>query len=224
MARKIVCGWAPGKRRQTIHCPSCFESKYALAAKIAAALSYLMNHQGDKVALVLFAETMKHFMAAGGTRSHLHNLVAELESVVPPSTTGIANALVECSSLFKKRERLVVLSDFRDDTAKTFEALSRFLHQKFEILFLLIVHPHEVDLPGVHGARFHNMEMHEVVEVEPKEIRAAYRDSARQRTDTPAHEAYNRHINRSLVRTKRPYLDATEAYMVFRGRNTLSTR
>jgi uncharacterized protein (DUF58 family) len=200
------------------------ESKYALAAKIAAALSYLMIHQGDKVALVLFAETMKRFLAPGGTRSHLHNLVAELESVLPASTTGIANALVECNSLFKKRGRLIVLSDFWDDTGKTFEALSRFLHRKFEILLLHIVHPHEADLPSVHAARFHDMETHEEVEVEPEEIRAAYRDSARQRADTLAHEAHNRRINYSLVRTSRPYLDAIEAYIGFRGRNTLSTR
>jgi len=200
------------------------ESKYVLAAKIAAALSYLMIHQGDKAALVLFAETMKRFLPPGGTRSHLHNLVADLESVVPASTTGIANALIECNSLFKKRGRLIVLSDFWDDTDKTFEALSRFLHRKFEILLLQIVHPHELDLPGVHAARFHDMETHEEVEVEPEEIRAAYRESARQRAETLAREAHNRHISYAMVHTNRPYLDAIEAYLGFRGRNILSSR
>lgn len=200
------------------------ESKYVLAAKIAAALSYLMIHQGDKAALALFAETMQKFLPPGGTRGHLHNLIAELESVVPASTTGIASALIECNSLFKKRGRLIVLSDFWEDTDKTFEALSRFLHRKFEILLLHMVHPHELDLPGVHAARFHDLETHEEVEVEPEEIRAAYRESARQRTDGLAREAHNRRINYSLVQTSRPYLDAIEAYMGFRGRNILSTR
>jgi len=200
------------------------ESKYVLAAKIAAALSYLMIHQGDKTALVLFAESMKRFLAPGGTRSHLHNLIAELESVVPASTTGIANALVECNSLFKKRGRLIVLSDFWDDTEKTFEALSRFLHRKFEVLLLHIVHPHELDLPSVHAARFHDMETHEEVELEPEEIRAAYRESARRRADMLAREAYHRRISYALVHTNRPYLDAIEAYLGFRGRNTLSRR
>ena len=76
MARKIVCRWAPGKRRQTLRCPGCFESKYALAAKIAAPFSHPMNHQGDKVVLGLFAETMKRFTAPGGTRSQpcCHNV------------------------------------------------------------------------------------------------------------------------------------------------------
>jgi uncharacterized protein (DUF58 family) len=200
------------------------ESKYVLAAKIAAALSYLMIHQGDKAALGLFAETLKRFLPPGGTRGHLHNLVAELESIVPASTTGIAGALVECNSLFKKRGRLVVISDFWDDPDKTFEALSRFRHRKFDILLLHIVHPHELDLPAVHAARFQDLETHEIVEVEPEEIRAAYRESARQRADTLAREAHSRQISHALVRVDRPYLDAIEAYIGFRGNNTLSGR
>src|SRR6185503_7294780 len=54
------------------------QSKYILAAKIAAALAYLMMHQGDKAALVLFAETLNRFLAPGSTRRHMHNLVTEL--------------------------------------------------------------------------------------------------------------------------------------------------
>lgn len=200
------------------------ESKYVLAAKIAAALSYLMIHQGDKAALVLFAEKIRRFLPPGGTRSHLHNIIVELESVVPASTTGIANALIECNTLFKKRGHLIVVSDFWDDTDKTFEALSRFLHRKFEVLLLQIVNPHELDLHRVHAARFHDMETHESVEVEPEEIHAAYRESARQWVDALAREAHNRHISHALVHTNRPYLDAIEAYLGFRGRNTLSAR
>jgi uncharacterized protein (DUF58 family) len=200
------------------------ESKYILAAKIAAALAYLMIHQGDKAALVLFADKLKRFLAPGGTRGHLHNLVAELESVAPASTTGIAHALVECDTLFKRKGRLIVLSDFWDDPDRTLEALSRFIHRKFEVLLLHIVHPDETDLPGVHAARFHDMETHEEVEVEPEEIRAAYREAARRRTETLAREAHDRRISHALVGADKPYLDAIEAYMGFRGRNTLAGR
>ncbi len=200
------------------------ESKYILAAKIAAALSWLMIHQGDKAALGLFASKLKRYLPPGGTRGHLHNLVAELEAATPSSTTGIAGALVECDSLFKKRGRLIVLSDFWDDPDKTFEALSRFLHRKFEVLLLHIVHPDELDLPAVHAARFHDMETYEEVEVEPEEIRAAYGLAARRRIDALAAEAHNRRISHALVHASHPYLDAIEAYIGFRDRNTLSTR
>ena len=125
------------------------QSKYILAAKIAAALAYLMIHQGDKASLVLFAQTLNRFLAPGGTRRHLHNLVTELEQVEPASTTGIAQALSECNTIFKKRGRIVVLSDFWDDTSACFDALSQFLHRKFEILLLHVVHPDELNLPAV---------------------------------------------------------------------------
>jgi uncharacterized protein (DUF58 family) len=200
------------------------ESKYIIAAKVAAALAYLMIHQGDKAALVLFAAKLRSFLPPGGTRRHLHSLVSELESVQPAFRTGTAAALAECNLLFKKRGRLVVLSDFWDDTDQTFEALSRFLHRKFEILLLHVVHPHELDLPDAHAARFQDLETHEEVEVEPDEIRAAYRESARRRADALAGQANHRCISHALVHTNRPYLDAIEAYIGFRGRNNFSAR
>jgi uncharacterized protein (DUF58 family) len=200
------------------------ESKYIIAAKIAAALAYLMIHQGDKAALVLFAARLMLFLPPGGTRRHLHTLVSELESVQPAFRTGTADALAECNLLFKKRGRLVVLSDFWDDTEKTFEALSRFLHRKFDILLLQVVHPDELDLPAAHAARFHDLETHEEVEVEPEEIRAAYRESARRRADALAREADRRRISHALVHANRPYFEAIEAYLGFRGGNSFSTR
>jgi uncharacterized protein (DUF58 family) len=196
-------------------------SKYAMAGKIAAALAYLMIQQGDKAALALFAHTLKDYIPPGGTRTHLHNLIAELESAQPASTTGMASALAECCTLFRRRGLLVVISDFWDDTDEVFDALSRFLHRKFEVLLLQVVHPDEMDLPAVPVARFQDMEVHAEIEVEPAEIRAAYRNLARQRTETLAREANLRRMTHALVPTNRPYMDAIEAYLGFRGTNKI---
>jgi uncharacterized protein (DUF58 family) len=199
-------------------------SKYMVAAKIAAALSYLMIGQGDKAALGLFAETLRQYVPPGGTRGHLYNLISMLECVEPASTTGIAQALMECSSLVKRRGLLVVLSDFWDNPDQTFDALSRFLHRKFDVLLLHVVHPHELDLPDVHAARFRDLETQGEVEVEPEEIRAAYRELARGRADLIGREAQLRRITHALVHTNRPYLEAIEAYLGFRGENMFSRR
>jgi len=151
----------------------------------------------------------------------LHHIVRELEAVEPAWGTGIGNALAECDPLFKRRGKIVLLSDFWDDSERTFEALSRFLHRKFEILLLHVTHPHEMDLPPVNAARFHDMETHDEIEVEADEIRAAYRESARKRSAALGREASNRNITYALVDTNRPYLDAIEAYLGFRGGNKL---
>lgn len=198
------------------------QSKYVLAAKIAAALAYLMIHQGDKAALGLFAHELNRFVGPGGTGRHLHNLVNELERVQPSSTTGIADALHECNTLFKKRGRIVILSDFWTDPKGLFDALGQFLHRKFEILLLHILDPDELNLPAANAARFQDLETREEVEVEPDEIRAAFRETVRQRIDLLGRESALRCISHSLVSTQHPYLDAIEAYLGFRGRNTLS--
>jgi uncharacterized protein (DUF58 family) len=197
-------------------CPS----KYIIAAKIAAALAYLMIHQGDKAALATFADTLSRVLPPGGTRRHLHHLVTELESVQPASGTGIAAALQECNTVFRKRGRIVLLSDFWDDTETCFTALDRFLHRRFDILLLHLVHPDELDLPSVAAARFEDLESGEQIPVEPEEIRDAYRRSMRERIDHIASQAHHRRIQHALVNTSHPYLDAIEAYLGFRGRLT----
>lgn len=194
-------------------------SKYLLAAKIAAALAYLMMAQGDKAALALFAQRVTQFLAPGGTRRHLHRLVTELERVRPALTTGIAGAVQECNALFKKRGRIVILSDFLDDPTALFDALAQFVHRKFEILLLQIVDPDELNLPAFNAAKFIDLETAETVQVDPEEIRANYQAHIQRHINTLAREADLRRIQHRLVDTQRPYLDAIEAYLGFRGRN-----
>jgi uncharacterized protein (DUF58 family) len=195
------------------------QSKFFLAAKIAAALAYLMMAQNDKAALVLFAQKVTQFLAPGGTRRHLHRLVTELERVRPALTTGIAGAVQECNALFKKRGRIVILSDFLDDTAALFDALAQFVHRKFEILLLQIVDPDELNLPAFNAAKFVDLETAETVQVDPEEIRASYQANIQKHIDALAREADLRQIQHRLVDTQRPYLDAIEAYLGFRGKN-----
>jgi uncharacterized protein (DUF58 family) len=197
------------------------QSKYILVAKVAAALAYLMIHQGDKAALGLFGETLTQFHPPGGTRRHLHNLITSLERVKPAAGTGFAQALHEAGPLFKKRGRIVILSDFWTDPAELFDALGQYLHRRFEILLLHVMDPDELNLPAANTARFRDMETHEEVEVEPEEIRRAYRKTVDERIKFVAREANHRRISHALVNTEQPYINAIEAYLGFRGRNNL---
>jgi len=194
-------------------------SKFFLAARIAAALAFLMMAQNDKAALVLFAQKVSQYLAPGGTRRHLHRLVTELERVRPALTTGIAGAVRECNALFKKRGRIVILSDFLDDTAALFDALAQFVHRKFEILLLQVVDPDELNLPAFNAAKFVDLETAETVQVDPEEIRASYQANIQRLIDDLAREADARQIQHRLVDTNRPYLDAIESYLGFRGKN-----
>ncbi len=198
------------------------QSKYILAAKIAAALCYLMRAQGDKISLGLFADRVTRFIPPGGTRRHLHQIVTALEQVKPARTTGLARAIEECAVFIKKRGRLVILSDFLDDTGPLFDALARFVHRKFDILLLHIADPDELHLPPLTAANFVDLESGESLQIDPEEIRAEYRARMERILREIAHEADLRQIQHRLVDTQRPYLDAIEAYLGFRGKSDSS--
>ena len=192
-------------------------SKFTMAARVAAALAYLMMAQSDKAALVLFARTVAQFLAPGGTRRHLHQIVTELERVRPARTTGIADALRECHALFKKRGRIVILSDFLDDTDSLLDALGQFIHRKFDILLLQIFDPDELTLPDMNAAKFVDLETAETVQVDLEEIRGAYRERMKQSIEDLAREADLRQIQHRLIDTRQPYIEAIEAYLGFRA-------
>jgi uncharacterized protein (DUF58 family) len=192
-------------------------SKFTMAARVAAALAYLMMAQSDKASLALFAQTVTQFLPPGGTRRHLHQIVTELERVRPSRTTGIAGALRECHALFKKRGRIVILSDFLDDTSSLLDALGQFIHRKFDILLLQVVDPDELTLPDMNAAKFVDLETAETVQVDLEEIRAAYRERMKQSVEDLAREADRRQIQHRLIDTRRPYIEAIEAYLGFRA-------
>ena len=193
------------------------ETKLQHALKITAVLSYLMMRQGDKASLTLFADRVLKFLPPSGTRRHLYHLLGELEAARPSSKTNLAAAARECASLFKKRGCLIILSDFLGDTRELFDALGQFLHRRYDVLLLQIIDPDELDLPNIDIAQFIDMETGEQVEVEPDEIRRAYRENMEELIAKLSERANRRHLRHALIDTRHPYLQAIEAWLGFRG-------
>lgn len=192
------------------------EPKALLAAKIAAALSYLMIKQGDQVALGLFDTTLHTFVSPGGTQKKLHEITRHLESVTPSNKTGIAGSLEKIEPLLKKRGRLVILSDFMDDNDAFLEALARVQHRKFEILLLQILHPDERELTTNQAARYVDMETGEEIRVDPAELRSTYKQRMDQSIRNLSQQAANRQIEHSLIDATDPYHSAIETYLGLR--------
>jgi uncharacterized protein (DUF58 family) len=191
-------------------------TKDLLAGRIAATLAYLMINQGDKVSLILFDEKVNNYISPGGTRGHLYNMVTALEESEPSLKTDVCSALNECQGLLKKRGRLIVISDFWGADSQLFDALSQFLHRKFEILLMQIFDEEEMSLPQYDNVRFVDMESGEEIQLEPGEIRAQYKKNMQSFLASLAQGAEARKIKYNLISTKEPYLEAIESYLGFR--------
>jgi uncharacterized protein (DUF58 family) len=195
------------------------EEKGLRAARIAAALAYLMLRQGDKASITLFADRVLDHIPAGGTRRHLMTM---LRSLVRPAheAAGLTNmpaAIRECDRLLRRRGRLVVLSDFLGhDPEEVFDALMPFAHRGFEILLMQLTDPDEMTLPDAPLARFVDMETGESIEVEPSEIRADYEARMRAKSAAYASGGALHRIDYTALCTGSPYREAIEAYLGFR--------
>jgi len=198
------------------------EEKGFRAARIAAALAYLMLKQGDKASITLFADRVLEHLPAAGTRRHL---MAMLRSLVRPAhsaggTTDLPAALQECQRLIRRRGRLVILSDFLGhDPSAVFDALGPFIHRGFEILLMQLTDPDELTLPDAPLARFVDMETGESIEVEPAEIRGEYEARMRAKMESFASGGANHRIDFTALDTASPYREAIESYLGFRKAN-----
>ncbi len=196
------------------------ESKQTRAAKIAAALTYLMSKQGDESALTLFNEKIVDHIPSGSTRRHLYDVVTTLERslVKPTGNTEAHSALDLCIPLFKRRGSVVVISDFFTDLDKLFDSLAQFQHRRYQVLLLHVSDPDERFLPDVPLARFVDMESRDSIQVAPDEIRKAYRAEMEAMSEQIESEALRRGIDYQLLPTEDPYKDAIEAWLGLRGK------
>jgi uncharacterized protein (DUF58 family) len=198
---------------------TCREVKGRRAARVAAALAYLMMKQGDKASLTLFADRVLDHLPSGGTRRHLTRMLRSLVRPAhePAGRTDVSTALAECDRLLRRRGRLVVLSDFMGARpVAVFESLAPFIHRRFQILLLRVLDPDELTLPNAPLARFIDMETNESIELEPAEIRADY-EARMRRTNVEFASLGARHrVDFATLDTAAPYREAIEAYLGFR--------
>lgn len=195
------------------------EPKLARAVRIAAALAYLMRQQGDKSSLACFHTEIKNYVPPGSTQAHIFDLVKNLESVFQKGAgqTKAHSALDLCIPLFKKRGSLIVISDFLTDRKRLFDALAQFQHRRFHILLLHVVDPDEMHLPNVSLTRFIDLESRQTIQVDPDEIRQAYRADCERDQQELEDECLQRGIEYRFLDTAQPWVTALEAWLGMRG-------
>jgi uncharacterized protein (DUF58 family) len=193
-------------------------TKLEYASYLAAALAYLMIHQGDKASLALCDDAVRTFIPAGGTHQNLQRILTTLERNRPGGPTRLAHALQSLFGMLRRRGLLVIVSDFLDDLDQTFSALSMFAHKGFAILLFQVMTDAELNLPHVGNALFLDVESPASAAAEPDAIRAAYQAEVRAFLAEVAGKAKARGIEYQLAGTGEGYHKALEAYLSARTR------
>lgn len=176
-------------------------TKLEYASFFAAAVCWLVVRGTDRVSLQIFDDGIRHFFPPGSTTRHLHNLMHALEANRPGNRTSLAAALRRSFPLLKRKGTLIVISDFFDDAADIYRALSPYLHRGFRIHLFQILTPEELDL-GARGLRtFVDLETKRRVVAHTENLRRPYREAMQAHIDNLRALAFRRGVDHAVART-----------------------
>jgi uncharacterized protein (DUF58 family) len=151
-------------------------SKLEFAARLAAALGYLVVREGDEAGLSLADSTLHHHLPPSASWPHLNCLLDSLGKARAEGRTDLGACLDQVFARTKRRGVLAVLSDFLDTDAQFWKAIDLFRRSRFDVMFFHVAHPEEIELPAVAAARFVETEGGRgQFNTEPEGVRDLYR-------------------------------------------------
>lgn len=162
--------------------------KLHYARRLAAALAYLLLHQGDSVGLVTTNYRTIDQVPPRATPGHLMTICQVLEAARPRGFTDLSGVLNQYATRLKRRSLVVVISDLFDDPQQVLAALGQLHHRGHEVLVFHTLDPREIEFNLGYAARgvtvIRDIETGEEFETEPQLIRKLVRDEINRFLDT----------------------------------------
>ncbi|MCH7651698.1 MAG: VWA domain-containing protein, partial [Nitrospinae bacterium] len=138
--------------------------KNEVAAEIASVLSYSAIKNNDKVGLIVFSDTIEHYIPPQKGRAHIWNLIRTILNFVPEGRHTNLNLPLEYLLKVQKRKSVAFLiSDFQ---AEGYLRNLRLVRQKHDLIAIAITDPRESELPDVGWVHLEDSETGETLLVD----------------------------------------------------------
>lgn len=164
-------------------------SKANIIAKICATIAFSAIKNNDKVELILFSDTIEHYIPAKKGSNHVLRIIRELlvsakvlENAQKRSTTNINVALEHLNQSSKKRGVCFIVSDF---ISEDFEKALRIAAKRHDITAIFVSDPREMDIPNVGLIELEDAETGEIllVDTSSREFQEQFLGSVRKESE-----------------------------------------
>ena len=193
-------------------------SKLDYGSFLAAALSYLMLGQSDKVGLVLFAEKIIKMVPPKSRRTHLSTILTTLEHNKPAMQTNLAETLHSVADMTTRRGLVILISDLLDDTDDIHKGLAHLRYLNHDILLFQTLDHQELNLDYEGLVQFEDLESRQAIRTFPESLRQSYREQVADFIDDIEKTAGKSDIDYCLLDTSKPLDKALVAYLAKRKR------
>ncbi|MGA2034100.1 MAG: DUF58 domain-containing protein [Thermoguttaceae bacterium] len=150
------------------------QQKLAYAAQMIAALGYAVVHQSDKVSLATFDEQIRGVVAPSNSMAQIIRMAELLDATEPVNKTHMADCLSEMAGRTKRREIVMIFSDFFTDLGPLEAALQQMRYRRHEVVLFQVMHHHELSFEFEDMTKFVGLEIPEELLAQPERVRLAY--------------------------------------------------
>ena len=169
-------GSVPGKKSAGIQ-------KWLYARNLAAALVYLMIHQGDAAGVAIFRDAKADVLSAHSSTVHLHQIYRLLASIEPAQGTDTEKGLMGLPERLPQRGLIVLISDLLDDADKIIAGLKGFRFRRHEIILFHLLAPEEREFPYRENIEFVDSETGQVLVAQASYIAKSYKEALETHTE-----------------------------------------
>lgn len=150
------------------------EQKLHYASQMVATLAHAILQQSDKVSLATFDEQVRGFVPPSNSMAQIVRVTEHLDQTEPVHKTRMAECLTELAGRMRRREIVMIFSDFFTDLPSLEATLERMRYQRHEVVLFQVLHHDELvfELDGM--VKFVGLELPEELITQPEELRRAY--------------------------------------------------
>lgn len=151
--------------------------KFDAAARIAAALAYVMLRHSESVGLATFADAVAGYLPPHSLTSQLSRLIDQLERTDPQGACDFPNAVQSIADRLGRRALIILISDFFSPLKSIREGFARLNYERHETVAIQVIDPDEQEFPFVNWCRFRGLEGEGPALAEPAIARKQYLDN-----------------------------------------------
>lgn len=180
------------------------KTKNELAAEIGAFLSMSAGIHNDHVGLLLFSDTVEHFVPPRKGKRHMLRIIRDILNFEPRGArTSIDYALRYCLKVLRRHGVVFVISDFLD---RGFEKSLSVLARKHDVVGIMTLDERELLLPDAGRVLLEDAETGAVREIDtaPEENRARMAEEAGLRLARTEDALRNAGMNLIRLQTDKP--------------------
>ncbi|NQT41565.1 MAG: DUF58 domain-containing protein [Planctomycetes bacterium] len=150
------------------------QQKLQYAGQMIAALGYSIIRQSDKVSLATFDEKIQSVVPPSNSMAQVIHMTELLDQSEAANKTSMADCLTELVGRMKRREVVMIFSDFFTELEPLEAALQQLRYHRHEIVLFQVMHHDELAFEFDDMTKFVGLEVPDELLAQPDQIRDAY--------------------------------------------------